>query len=164
MGGALAYQGSERFPGGDVQLFKLRVSPDGTRVYAFEYRGVTSFRRQANGSLDYLGCLKLEKSVCASSPRYPFTAEAAGVAVSPDSRFLYVVSGGTNYMAKGQGLGTVSVLARTDGAPGLRQVRFLKLPVWGVDNREGKSSMVIPPDGRYVYLTAKDQLRHAHPQ
>ena len=66
----------KRFPGEGSGIFQLRVSPDGERLYGFDYRGAVTFRRLANGGLEYLGCLKLTKSVCATNQNYSFTAES----------------------------------------------------------------------------------------
>jgi sugar lactone lactonase YvrE len=155
---------SEHVPGEGGSLYpqQLKVSPDGDRLYAFDGRGALAFQRAETGALEYLGCLKLTKSVCAPTQYYPFTASHAGVAVSPDSKFVYVVDpyAAEAYKVKGQAVAVVSVLARTDGAPGLKQVQLLKLPVWGVGGTgdRGRGSAAISPDGRHVYATVKHRL------
>ena len=140
-------------------MFQPVVSPDGARVYVPDYRGILTFRRQTNGTLDYVGCAKLARSSCGPRQTWPFTGSHAGIAVSPDSRFIYVV-GGTNdtYKVKGNIVDAVTVLERTDGAPGVRVVQTLKLPLWGVDNREGAPASAVSPDGRHVYAVAKNKL------
>ena len=136
------------------------MSPDGARLYLLDYRGIVSFRRSGDGRLEYLGCLRLARSVCDTNQNWPFIAEDAGIAVSPDARFVYLV-GGTDeaYKVKGQVVGAITVLERTESAPGVRLVQMLKLPVWGIsDGREGDGSAAVSSDGRHLYATVKNRL------
>jgi DNA-binding beta-propeller fold protein YncE len=155
---------SEQVPGtdgGPFMAFDLAVSSDGSRVYVTDYRGVQTFRRLSGGGLEYVGCLKLARSTCASTQNRPFVAENAEIAMSGDSRFVYVMGGGggADIKVKGQPVEILSVLERTDGSPGLRLVQELKMPVWGTDRGSGEgASIAIPGDGRHVYVTDRNRL------
>jgi DNA-binding beta-propeller fold protein YncE len=174
-GGALRFAGcvgtagfgdscAERVPGTDggaFMAFDLAVSPDGGRLYVTDYRGLQTFRRLSGGGLEYVGCLKLARSTCASTQNRPFVAENAEVAVSGDSRFVYVMGGGgaAEIRVKGQPVEILTVLERTEGSPGLRLVQELKMPVWGTDRgTEAGVSVALPADGRHVYVTDRNRL------
>ncbi len=174
-GGALRFSGcvgttgfgdscSEHVPGTDggaFMAFDLAVSPNGGRLYVTDYRGILAFRRLPGGSLEYIGCLKLARSTCSASQNLPFVAEDAEVALSADSRFVYVMGGGgaAEIRVKGQPVEVLSVLERTEGGPGLRLVQELKMPVWGTDpGSRGGTSIAVPADGRHVYVTDRSRL------
>jgi len=153
----------EHVPGTDgaFMAFALAVSPDGGRLYVTDYRGILTFRRLSGGALEYLGCVKLARSTCATSQNRPFVAEEAEIALSGDSRFVYVMGGGgaADIMVKGQPVEIVSVLERTEGGPGLHLVQELKMPVWGTDRgSRGGNSVALPADGRHLYVTDRNRL------
>lgn len=121
----------------------LSLSPDGSFVYVATYYddSLVVFRRDAaNGRLTHIQTLTNTVDGVRGLLRN------AAVAVSPDAANVYVASEGGD---------AVAVFARAVGA---EQLSFVEAKVDGeeaIRDLTGPTSIVVSPDGRYVYALAK---------
>lgn len=134
--GALAFVGATSTP----QPFGIATSPDGRTVYVANLTtgtstegAVSAFRVGTGGDL---------------VPRNSMTtghANAKGVAVTPDGRFVYVAHGTPNGTAPSR---LVGFALAPDGSIGAR--------VAAVDIGVSGHRVVITPDSRFVYVTNQE--------
>jgi DNA-binding beta-propeller fold protein YncE len=102
-GGGIAYQGCwgndsthgcADLPSAPLDgAWGVAVSPDGNSVYVASRQSdsVAHFFRGADGALSYDGCVADSATGCADLPQAPIEG-AAGVAVSPDGKSVYVAA------------------------------------------------------------------------
>ena len=133
------------------------ASPDGANVYATGYASdsVVSFRRNAAGGLDQIGCVN-EQGVggCLDGEvlRGP-----AGIAISPDGKHVYVAVAGDSPDTDLED--AVLVFERQpDGT--LKEIQCVKEDGgklcddgWAL---EGATGVTVSPDGKNVYVAAED--------
>lgn len=115
------------------------VSPDGKHVYAAGAadNGVAAFSRAAATGL--LSFIEVEKDGVGSNDGL---AGAAGVAVSPDGKHVYVA---------GETDDAIAVFSRDAVTGALTWVEMKKDGVGGVDGLDGARGVAVAPDGRHVY-------------
>ncbi|KYF75713.1 hypothetical protein BE11_39270 [Sorangium cellulosum] len=74
----------------------LGASPDSTSVYVGAAGTITHFRRSASGDIAYAGCIGSSNGQCTSLAPSAALSDPSGVAVTADSKSVYVASrGGT---------------------------------------------------------------------
>lgn len=128
----------------------LAVSPDGRSVYVASYGGdsVTRFKRGPNGALTYGGCFADGGEQDCKRPHHDSLEEAAGVAVSPDGRSVYVIGEDavTRFDRRAGGALRYRRCIADGGEAGCRRARH---PSIGEGYR-----VAVSPDGRSVYTTS----------
>jgi 6-phosphogluconolactonase (cycloisomerase 2 family) len=125
---------------GLFQAFGVVVTPDGANVYVASTldNAVAVFKRNATtGELTFI------QAVFAGSP--PPILEPVGIAVSPDSNFVYVASQVSNSIVTFERTGVNGELTYRDA-----QVNG----IGGVTNLGHPTSVLVSPDGAHVYATA----------
>jgi DNA-binding beta-propeller fold protein YncE len=70
----------------------VAVSRDGESVYVASANGITRFKRSPDGALTYKNCFANEGAHGCKDPPHDSLGEASGVAVSADSKSVYVTS------------------------------------------------------------------------
>jgi 6-phosphogluconolactonase (cycloisomerase 2 family) len=119
--------------------YSVTVSPDGSHVYAagedFDTIAVFS-RNETSGELTYIE--RHRDSVGGVDG----LRDVRSVTVSPDGSHVYAAGNGDN---------AVAVFSRNAGTGELTYVEMQKNGVNGVDGLWGATSVVVSPDGSYVY-------------
>jgi DNA-binding beta-propeller fold protein YncE len=89
--GATTAAGCRKLAAGLSGAYGVAVGPDGRDVYAtgFDSGAVVTLSRRASGSLSYGACVA-NSSVCRT--RFPSLGGAAGLAISPDGKDVYVAA------------------------------------------------------------------------
>jgi DNA-binding beta-propeller fold protein YncE len=130
----------------------VAVSPDGRSVYvASEIFGtVSSFRIASNGAIERTGCMTSLPLVDCRRPNHGSLDGAEGIAVSPDGRWVYVVSFDSRSVTWFQRTKRGKLIYRgciaNRGANGCEPTARLSL--------SGASNLAVSPDGNTVYVTA----------
>ena len=132
----------------------VAVSPDGKSVYVTSgvSNSIAHFFVAPQGQLSYDGCVSSDGSggFCADAPGTPLDG-ADGVAVSPDSRSVYVVSGFSNtvthFFAAPQGQLSYDGCVSDNGSGGL----CADAPGSPLN---APTAVAVSPDGRSVYTTS----------
>ncbi|HEY7602613.1 MAG TPA: beta-propeller fold lactonase family protein [Gaiellaceae bacterium] len=137
--------GSCRAGRGLLGATALTASADGRNVYVLGRDSIAAFRREPGGGLTQLagaqGCLSVDgRSGCAVVPQLENTLD---LAISPDSRALYVAS----YLP-----GALTVLRRDPSTGSLAATTALTTPAL-----DGISGLAITPDGRGLYAVSPYQ-------
>jgi DNA-binding beta-propeller fold protein YncE len=144
---------------------ELAPSPDGRDLYLVADGGVIGLRRTPSGGIYPVSCLALPGQRLRDAPCAPAraTEHAAGVAVSPDGRNVYVASAdGLAIFARNAATGGLTQLAGPAGciaesaAAGCAIGRAVARP--SDVARSGGSRVAISRDGRDVYLAAADEI------
>jgi DNA-binding beta-propeller fold protein YncE len=130
----------------------IAVAPDGRAAYAvaFSSAAVTEFGRSSSGALTYRGCTGDRGPADCRPLRRGTLAGAAGIAIAPDGRAVYVASQ----------VGTVTRFAVTPGG------RLAFSGCIGDDGLSGcapaprrllagATGLAVAPDGRTLYVAAK---------
>lgn len=80
----------------------VAVSGDGRSVYAAGYsaNSITRLRRGPSGTLSYRGCIANKGARGCDRPKHDSLGAAAGLAISPDDRSIYVASLGSNSITR----------------------------------------------------------------
>ncbi len=131
----------------------VALSPDGLNLYATGAadNAVTVFRRDLrNGSLAYLDVRRDGETTydasCVPTGAIDGLHGAAGVAVSPDGKHVYVT---------GELDDAIAVFSRSSTTGGLTFAQFLRDGVGAVNGLGNVRGVAISPDGAHVYTAAK---------
>jgi DNA-binding beta-propeller fold protein YncE len=130
----------------------VAVSPAGSSVYVTAPGYITHFFAAPGGQLTYDGCISNDGSggLCADAPGSPLSG-AQAVAVSPDGRSVYVVSGTsgtlTHFFAAAGGQLSYDGCVSSNGSGGACAAA-------SADALTSPTSVAVSPDGKSVYVTA----------
>jgi DNA-binding beta-propeller fold protein YncE len=140
----------------------VAVSPDGRSVYVTSYAAdsVSHFFRGPDGALTWDGCLNNDGSEnCGDVPETPIDGPD-GVAVSPDSKSVYVASFNSDSISHLFSTGPQGQIAwdgclNNDGSQNCGDVPGEPL--------HGASGVAVSPDGKSVYVASSlsDSIAHA---
>ena len=136
----------------------IAISPDGTSVYVVSHEGsLTRLQRRPSGALDSKDCFADEGAHKCKDILHDSIDSAAGIAVSPDSKSVYVVSGQrTNAITRFKRDSTGRLRYRgciANGGPHAGTGGCSKPPRNSLDSNEG---VAISPDGTSVYVASSD--------
>jgi DNA-binding beta-propeller fold protein YncE len=136
----------------------LAVSPDGRTVYVASVEGaLTELRWRAGGGLAFVSCLAdAGHRDCRDIPHDSLQG-SAGVAVSPDSRSVYVTSGQpTNALTRFKQDSDGRLVYRGCFANGGAQAGLTGCRQTPRDSLDSNEAAVVSPDGRSVYVASSD--------
>lgn len=135
------------------QTGQIAISPDGDRLYTVGGHGLLALARAGGGDLTPLGCTRLYQTMCreAGSKR-SIAGHGNPLAVSPDSKYLYVLD--SRLAKNGYDQAVIEVFARTAASPGLRRVQTFLLPT----PSGGAEALALTPDGRMLYVAWTEHL------